>query len=40
MGKLLKQLSNDPDLCEKYAAAFRAEPRLTEASFLAIQCLI
>ena len=36
MGKLLKQLCNDPDLCENYAAVFRAEPRSTEASFLAM----
>lgn len=31
MPKLLKSLSEDPDLADKYAAAFAQEARLSEA---------
>lgn len=31
MGKLLKQLSEDPELVDKYVAAFNAEPKLKQA---------
>ena len=34
MPKLLKQLSEDPELVSHYASAFAAEDRLKEASYL------